>query len=84
VLAILLIALPVSANAKATSTSKAMSFEQCLAMIRNVSQQFGVAPSNIVETNAVRMVRFPTANGSVLVTCSRADNKMVMTKSDKR
>ena len=63
------------------STSKPMSFEDCLQVIRNTATQLGVAPVNIVETSGVRMVRFPTADGSVLVTCSRADRKMVMTVS---
>ena len=80
----LLLVLPTAVDAKATSTSKRMSFENCLAVIRNVSQSLGVAPVNIVETSAVRMVRFRTEDGSVLVTCSRPDQKMVITKSDKR
>lgn len=63
------------------STSKSMSLEDCLQVIRNTASQLGVAPVNIVETSDVRMVRFPTTDGSVLVTCSRADKKMVMTVS---
>jgi hypothetical protein len=63
------------------STSKAMSFEACLAAIRQVSGDLGIAPINIVETEILRMVRFPTADGSVLVTCSRPDSKLVITRS---
>ena len=63
------------------STTKTMSFEDCLLLIRNTSTQLGVAPVNIVETSDTRMVRFPTADGSVWVTCSRADRKMVLTLS---
>jgi hypothetical protein len=72
------------ADAKAVSTSGPMSFEACLATIRQTAQSLGVASANIVETNAMRMVRFSTTDGSVLVTCSRPDRKMVLTKSDKR
>jgi hypothetical protein len=73
-----------AALAKVESSSRPMQFEACLANLRSVAGSLGVAPINIVETNAVRMVRFPTADGSVIVTCSRPDQKMVITKSDKR
>ena len=63
------------------STSKSMSFSNCLKVIRNTSQQLGIAPRNIVETNDLRMVKFVTSNGEVLVTCSRPDQKMVLTIS---
>ena len=64
------------------STSKSMSFEECLQVIQRTATQLEVAPINIVETNDMRMVRFPTSDGSVLVTCSRPDRKMVMTISE--
>lgn len=65
------------------STSKSMTFEDCLKVIRSTAAELAVAPINIVETNEMRMVRFPTRDGSVLVTCSRPDRKMVMTISKK-
>lgn len=65
----------------AESTSRSMPFDQCLLVIQRTATELGVAPVNIVETSAMRMVRFPTADGSVLVTCSRPDQKMVMTVS---
>jgi hypothetical protein len=65
------------------STSKSMSFEECLQVIQRTATQLGVAPINIAETTDMRMVRFPTREGSVLVTCSRPDRKMVMTISKK-
>ena len=63
------------------STSQVMSFSDCLKVIRNTSQQLGIAPRNIVETNDLRMVKFVTSDGHVLVTCSRPDRKMVLTIS---
>lgn len=63
------------------SVSEAMSFDDCLLVIRRTSEQLGVAPINIVETDDVRMVRYETSDGSVLVTCSRPDEKMVFTIS---
>ena len=63
------------------SVTKKMSFNSCLKVIRSTASQFGIAPKNIVETNDMRMVRFNTSNGSILITCSRPDQKMVLTKS---
>lgn len=65
------------------SQSESMSFNECLQRIRSVATQFGVAPINIVETNDIRMVRIPTSDGSVLITCSRPDHKMVVTMGSK-
>mgnify|MGYP006440601379 CR=1 len=58
-----------------------MSFENCLELVRATAQQLDVAPINIVETSDVRIVRFITIDGSVLVTCSRLDRKIIVTKS---
>ena len=79
-LIIIVMLVPTSALAQ-QSTTKSMPFEQCLKTIQRTAQQLGVAPINIVETRDMRMVKFPTADGSVLVTCSRPDQKMVMTVS---
>jgi hypothetical protein len=61
-----------------------MPFEACLQLIRNSASDLGVAPVNIVETSDVRIVRFPAADGSVLITCSRPDQKAVITRSSRR
>ena len=61
------------------STSKVVPFEECLKMIRNKATELKVAPENLVETDIVRMVRFPATDGSVLFTCSKLDNKLVIT-----
>lgn len=65
------------------SNSVQMSFDDCVRTIQKTSNQLGVAPKNIVETTDMRMVRFITIDGSVLVTCSRPDQKMVTTLSPK-
>ena len=76
---------PVTASAQQVeSVSETMQFEQCLELIRRTASKLGVAPKNIVETQDVRMVRFNTVEGSVLVTCSRLDQKMVITISPYR
>jgi hypothetical protein len=64
--------------------SVAMSFEDCLSRIREFAGRYGGAPINVVETNDVRIVRFAASDGSVLISCSRPDRKMVVTISAKR
>ena len=72
---------PRAVSSSPQSTSTVMAFEDCIRTIQTTSGQLGVAPRNIVETTDMRMVRFTTSDGSVLVTCSRADRKMVTTVS---
>lgn len=70
-----------SSSSGIESTSKAMGFEQCLGEIQSYATQLGVAPVNVAETNDLRIVRFVARDGSVLITCSRPDGKMVLTRS---
>ena len=67
---------------KPISRSESMSFNECLRVIQRTAENLGLAPKNIVETKDLRMVRFLTSEGSVLVTCSRPDQKMVITLSN--
>ena len=70
----------VSSDGLPTMT-KVMDFQTCLGAIRTMASDLGVAPVNIVETSDVRIVRFNTDDGSVLVTCSAADGKLVAVQS---
>lgn len=70
----------VSSDGLPTMT-KVMDFQTCLRTIQTMATDFGVAPVNIVETTDVRIVRFNTSDGSVLVTCSGPDGKMVAVQS---
>lgn len=70
------VALSVTPALAQQSQTRSMPFEDCLATIRRTAGELGVAPINIVETDILRMVRFPTTDGSVLVTCSKPDQKM--------
>jgi len=80
-LPVLALALSVSAAAvEATSRAIPLSFNKCRGIIVYVGAQIGVAPINIVETSTTRIVRFDTDDGSVLITCSRPDQKMVITR----
>ena len=62
--------------------TRTMPFEHCLLTIAKVAKDLGVNPHHIVDTNIVRMSRFHTSDGSVLVTCSRPDRKMIINVSD--
>ena len=71
-------------HAKVQSVSQPMSFQNCLTTIRRVASDLQTAPINIVETRSMRVVRFRTVDGSILVTCSGPDRKMIVTQSDRR
>jgi len=66
-----------------TITKQTPSFEACLAVIQKTATDTGTAPVNIVETTAMRMVRFPVADGSIIVTCLK-DGKLKITQSSNR
>jgi hypothetical protein len=68
-----------SAFAGVESTSEAMDFDTCIKTIQMVSAKLGIAPTNIVETPQLRMVKFYTSDGSVLISCSKPDRKRVVT-----
>lgn len=75
---------PAAALAAAESTSTSMSFEKCQAVQANTIAQLNVPPGDIVHivnTSTMTMTRLYTADGSVIITCSAPDNKMVITKS---
>jgi hypothetical protein len=68
--------------AEVKSSSKVMSYTECLSLVSRTATQLGVAPINIVETEDMRMVRFVASDGNVLVTCSRPDGTVVITRSN--
>ncbi|MBK8174810.1 MAG: hypothetical protein IPK66_05925 [Rhodospirillales bacterium] len=63
------------------SKTISMTFENCQLLIRRTADQVGQAPINIVDSEILRMVRFVTSDGSVLVTCSKPDEKAMITRS---
>ena len=66
------------------SETRSMSYSACNQHILNMAQQLG-APVNIMEETGVsRIVRFRASDGSVLVTCSGRDRKMIVTQSPHR
>ena len=70
-----------AAPAKALTTeTRTMRFEDCLDAIWQVARDLDAAPTTVVQTQDIRIVRFSTTDGSVLVTCSRPDGKMGITR----
>ncbi len=63
------------------TVTKPMGFQECLATIRGAATDMATAPINIVETANLRIVRFNTSDGSVLITCNGPERKMVMIRS---
>lgn len=76
--AVAVVTLTISGAHAQRTESRTMRFDLCLELIRNTATRLGVAPVNIVETSILRMVRFPTIDGSVLVTCSAPDEKVLI------
>jgi hypothetical protein len=58
-----------------------MPYAKCLASIRQLATQTGTAPTNIIETDNLRVVRFPAADGSMLVTCNGLEGFRVINLS---
>jgi hypothetical protein len=75
---------PAVSFAAASSSTVSLSFEECLARKETVINQLGVNPNDIipiVNTKIMTMTKLCTADGSVIVTCSKPDRKMVITQS---
>jgi len=77
------VAITCAARADSTQTSS-ISFEQCVATIQATATKLGTVPVNIVETSILRIVRFSAADGSMLITCSKPDRKMIVQLSANR
>lgn len=56
----------------------------CGALIASVSEKIGQAGVNIVEVKGMRILRYCTADGSVLLTCVEGMPYVVATTSDGR
>jgi len=72
------------APAAADSETRELRFEDCLDVIRKTATENGTTPLPVVSNNDMRMVRIPTADGSLLVTCNRPNQRLTITKSDRK
>jgi hypothetical protein len=75
---------PTLPRAGGVSDARDLPFEDCLLLIQDVGQSLGVEATSVVETSDMRFVRFSVSDGSLLVTCSRPDSKIVMVRSPVR
>lgn len=72
------------AFAAAESNSVSMSFEKCQAVQAKTIAQLNVPASDIVHvvnTSTLTITKIYTTDGSILISCSNPDQKMVITKS---
>ncbi|RYF06991.1 MAG: hypothetical protein EOO77_26260 [Oxalobacteraceae bacterium] len=65
------------------TADRPMSFEECNRQIHTFADQFGT-PITIVDSTYMRTVRFNASDGSILVTCAAAEEKMIIVKSPVR
>lgn len=67
------------------TTTKELDFDSCIALQNQFASDLTSSGNykvvNIVDTDILSIKRMCTNDGSVLVTCSKPDNKMVLTKS---
>jgi len=83
VFVLVLVAVPCHA-AEPEAYARDMDFDECSRVIESAARQLGLAYADIADTDTLRVVRFPVSDGSVLVTCSRFDDTMVVTKTDEK
>lgn len=83
-LLIVALIIPLKGFAAANSTTVSMSFDDCIVRREHVINQLGVSPRDIipiVNTGIMTMTKICTVDGSLIVTCSKPDKKMILTKS---
>lgn len=74
------------AHAEAQSKSIPMSFDECQAYQASTIAKLNVPATDIepvVNSSILTITRVYTADGSVLISCSKPDKKMVVTMSTK-
>jgi hypothetical protein len=65
---------------EAEQRTEAMAFATCIALTEEMSKEMGVAPANVLRTQDVWLTRIDAADGSVILTCSRPDNRLTLKK----
>jgi len=59
-------------------------FEKCVKLIRETAAVFGSPPEIIVQKNDFWVVRIPTNDGSLLISCNHRDHSMIVTKGHRK
>jgi len=84
---IAVLAFLVPAHGEESTTSVRASFAVCVKAQANVVAQYKVQPDKVIpisNNSSVAITKICTGDGSVLVTCGKTEEKMVITQSDKR
>lgn len=55
-------------------------FEECVDIMQKMASGLGVTPINVVNTSIMKMVRIPTADGEITVSCVKPTQKMTVIK----
>jgi hypothetical protein len=71
------------ARPPAETRMETMPFGQCIGLAEDVAVGLKTHPITILRTTEVRVVRIDAADGVVILTCNRSDNRMVLTKRPK-
>lgn len=73
-----------STDTSLESTSSTMDFDTCLSAQNqwaNEMQSIGIKVVPITQSSVLSVMRFCTSDGTVILTCDKADNKQIITKS---
>jgi uncharacterized lipoprotein YmbA len=67
-------------NTASLSRTETMPFGQCIALVDDVAETLDANPITVLRTSDVRIVRIEAADGIVILSCNRPENRMVLTK----
>lgn len=79
-----LLALPAHASSERETVTQTISFKGCLAAAQKLADQVGVKLVRVIDTASVKMFRVPGSDGTISVTCSAKERKMVLSRTPKR
>ena len=69
------------ARGETYSKAQSMSFENCKRFTEKSVRELGVPFDAVVRTEIFWITKIPTRDGAVLISCSKPDRKMVLTRS---
>jgi hypothetical protein len=67
-------------GSRVDTRTESVPFGECIALVREVSEELGVAPVNILRTQDVWLTRLDAVDGALMITCSRPDNRLTFGK----
>jgi hypothetical protein len=70
-------------NATSRTRTETMPFGQCISLVDDVAVSLNANPITVLRTTDVRIVRIEAEDGVVILSCDRAEGRMVLTKRPK-